>query len=34
MLTYEGASLSLKWDNWGIEHFSRNEEGIYVLQSA
>lgn len=34
VLAYDGTSLSLKWDNWGIEHFSRNEEGIFELQSA
>lgn len=32
ILTRTDTHLSLKWDNWGVEHFQRNNKGMYVLQ--
>ena len=31
VLAYDGSSLTLKWDNWGVETFNLNAEGEYVL---
>lgn len=32
ILNYTDTRISLKWDKWGVEHFQRNNKGIYVLQ--
>lgn len=32
ILNHTGTRISLKWDKWGVEHFQRNNKGIYVLQ--
>lgn len=31
VLAYDGSSLTLKWDNWGVETFNLNAAGEYVL---
>lgn len=31
VLAYDGFSLTLKWDRWGIETFNLNAEGVYEL---
>lgn len=32
ILNHTDTRISLKWDKWGLEHFQRNNKGIYVLQ--